>query len=137
MKQYCVQVKIYFFINNWHRLTYQYVSVLNVPSIGVSLHRWGEIMQKLKFRYLYKSPVSSTLPKPNPKPRFFQKTQPNLNPKIWKPNLNEPRIWKLNLRLGLKTEFILGHFSKKISLKKKIIFLKFFNKKIKIKLSLQ
>jgi hypothetical protein len=30
------------------------------PSIGVSLHKWGEITQNLKFNYLYKSQCKSS-----------------------------------------------------------------------------
>jgi hypothetical protein len=31
----------------------------DLPSIGVSLHRWGEMTQNLKFDYLYKSHCKS------------------------------------------------------------------------------
>ncbi len=80
-----------------------------------------------------------------PKTRVFSKTQPNLNPKFWNPNLTEIQFWKLNPTGKNRVNFG-SYFKEKLSLfllnfRKKIIkkyfFFCNFSIKIIIKLSLQ
>ncbi len=94
--------------------------------------------------------MSSTLPKPNPKPGFFQKTQPKPNPNLTRnfktqtqpktefENLTQPKKNRVYFGLFFKENFfqILAKFSRKFH-KKKIFFGLIFLSKILFKLSLQ
>jgi hypothetical protein len=72
--------------------------------------------------------VSSTLPKPNPKPGFFNKPNSNLTRNF--KTQTQPKPGFENLTQPKKTGFILGCFSKKIFSNFSQIFKKTSPKKI-------